>query len=49
MCGMFLGESSAAAVAAIYLWVTLGNGFRYGTRYLYGHAALSLAGFGCMF
>lgn len=33
---MYLGESGAAAVAAIYLWVTLGNGFRYGTRYLYG-------------
>lgn len=46
---MFLGESSAAAVAAIYLWVTLGNGFRYGTTYLYWSAALSIAGFGMVF
>lgn len=43
---LFLGEASATAVAAIYLWVTLGNGFRYGTRYLYGCTALSIAGFG---
>lgn len=46
---MFLGESSAAAVAAIYLWVTLGNGFRYGTAYLYWSAALSIAGFGTVY
>lgn len=46
---MFLGEGGAAAVAAIYLWVTLGNGFRYGTAYLYGCAVLSIAGFGAVF
>ena len=46
---MFLGEAGAAAVAAIYLWVTLGNGFRYGTNYLYGCAALSMAGFGSVY
>ena len=28
-----------------YLWVTLGNGFRYGTRYLYISFAVSLTGF----
>lgn len=43
---MYLGEAAAAAVAAIYLWVTLGNGFRYGNAYLYGCAALSFLGFG---
>ena len=46
---MFLGEAGAAAVAAIYLWVTLGNGFRYGTAYLYGCALLSIAGFGTVY
>jgi len=46
---LFLGEASATAVAAIYLWVTLGNGFRYGTRYLYGCAVLSIAGFGSVY
>ena len=28
-----------------YLWVTLGNGFRYGTRYLYISFGVALAGF----
>jgi diguanylate cyclase (GGDEF)-like protein len=46
---MFLGEAGAAAVAAIYLWVTLGNGFRYGISYLYGCAALSIVGFGAVY
>lgn len=46
---MYLGESGAAAVAAIYLWVTLGNGFRYGTPYLYGCAILSFAGFATVY
>ena|GEM_PF-2386487 len=46
---MFLGEAGAAAVAAIYLWVTLGNGFRYGTAYLYGCAVLSIFGFGTVY
>ena len=46
---MFLGEGGAAAVAAIYLWVTLGNGFRYGTEYLYACALLSIAGFGTVY
>lgn len=46
---MFLGEAGAAAVAAIYLWVTLGNGFRYGLAYLYGCAILSMVGFGAVF
>ncbi len=30
----------------VYLWVTLGNGFRYGEKYLYLSAALSVLGFG---
>ncbi|MBT8097594.1 MAG: GGDEF domain-containing protein [Woeseia sp.] len=43
---MYLGQAAAAGVAAIYLWVTLGNGFRYGNRYLYGCALLSFFAFG---
>ncbi len=46
---MFLGEGGAAAVAAIYIWVTLGNGFRYGIRFLYASAILSFAGFGTVY
>jgi diguanylate cyclase (GGDEF)-like protein len=46
---MFLGEGGAAAVAAIYLWVTLGNGFRYGVAYLYACAILSIIGFGSVY
>jgi len=30
----------------VYLWVTLGNGFRYGEKYLYLSATLSVLGFG---
>ncbi len=30
----------------VYLWVTLGNGFRFGQRYLFVSAAVSVAGFG---
>ena len=29
----------------MYLWITFGNGFRYGVKYLYLAAALSVAGF----
>ena len=42
---LFLGEASTAPVAAIYLWMTLGNGFRYGSRYLHACAVMSIAGF----
>jgi len=30
----------------VYLWIIFGNGFRYGTPYLYNTLALSVAGFG---
>lgn len=42
---MYLGEAAGAAISVVYLWITLGNGFRYGVGYLYGCAALSIAGF----
>lgn len=34
------------ALYPVYLWITLGNGFRYGLFYLGASAAMSLAGFG---
>ncbi|MDZ7735771.1 MAG: ATP-binding protein [Gammaproteobacteria bacterium] len=37
--------ASAAPIFGVYLWVTLGNGFRYGARYLYISALLSVIGF----
>ena len=43
---MYLGEGGAAGVAAVYLWVTLGNGFRYGNAYLYTCAIMSFVAFG---
>lgn len=40
----FLG-SAGAPVYGMYLWVSFGNGFRYGPRYLYLSGALSVIGF----
>jgi predicted signal transduction protein with EAL and GGDEF domain len=42
---VFFGEGAGAAVAVVYLWIPIGNGFRYGVGYLYGCAALSISGF----
>ncbi len=46
---MYVGEGAGAAIGVIYLWITIGNGFRYGVRYLYACATLSLAGFGIVY
>ena len=46
---VYFGEGAGAAVAVIYLWITIGNGFRYGVAYLYGCAALSLTGFAVVY
>ncbi len=46
---MYFGEGAGAAVSVIYLWITVGNGFRYGVHYLYGCAFLSLSGFGLVY
>ena len=43
---LLAGGESAAPLAAIYLWVTLGSGFRYGMPHLLAATLLSLAGFG---
>ncbi|MCS3903768.1 two-component system sensor histidine kinase RpfC [Methylohalomonas lacus] len=37
--------ASAAPIFGVYLWVTLGNGFRYGAHYLYLSAVASVIGF----
>ena len=43
---LHLGDEVTAPLYGIYLWVTLGNGFRYGTQYLVLSAVISAVGFG---
>lgn len=43
---LWLAGDAAAPLFPIYLWVTFGNGFRFGRRYLYLSSVLSLVGFG---
>ncbi len=43
--GLYESGSAGASWYGLYLWVTLGNGFRYGERYLYVSGAASLIGF----
>jgi two-component system sensor histidine kinase RpfC len=42
---MFFLEGAGSPVYGVYLWITFGNGFRYGPRYLYVATALSVVGF----
>ncbi len=42
---MWTNGEVGAPLYGIYLWVTFGNGFRYGVRSLYGSHMMSLAGF----
>jgi two-component system, sensor histidine kinase RpfC len=42
---MYWGRESATLLFPIYLWVTFGNGFRYGNRYLALSAIASVLGF----
>ncbi len=42
---MGISGAHGAAWYPAYLWVTFGNGFRYGTAYLHTASALSVAGF----
>jgi two-component system sensor histidine kinase RpfC len=41
-----MGEEPGAPLVGLYLWVSLGNGFRYGVRYLQLATLLSVLGFG---
>jgi two-component system sensor histidine kinase RpfC len=43
---LLIGGESSAPLVGIYLWVTLGNGFRYGVSYLYFSTVLAALGFG---
>lgn len=40
----YTGEAGSPLLV-VYLWVTLGNGFRYGVRYLYAATAMAVSGF----
>jgi two-component system sensor histidine kinase RpfC len=42
---MAAAGSIATPLFIVYLWVSFGNGFRYGTRYLYLSSGLSMIGF----
>jgi two-component system sensor histidine kinase RpfC len=42
---MYETGALGAPLFIVYLWVTFGNGFRYGVRYLFAAMALSAAGF----
>jgi len=42
---MYFGGSAAAPFYAIYLWITLGNGFRYGVPYLTASVSAAACGF----
>lgn len=45
---MHVGEEATSLLYPIYLWITLGNGFRFGMPWLYGAMGVSLAGFGLL-
>ncbi len=42
---MWASGEVGAPLVGVYLWVTMGNGFRYGVRYLFAADALSIVGF----
>lgn len=42
---MYSASTLATPLFVVYLWVTFGNGFRYGVNYLYAAMALSATGF----
>ncbi len=48
---LYVGDGLTAPMYVIYLWVTFGNGFRYGLPYLAVAAGISVTGFGlvCLF
>jgi two-component system sensor histidine kinase RpfC len=44
----YLTNEVGVVLYGVALWVTLGNGFRYGTRYLYTATVMSVTGFGAV-
>ncbi len=45
---LYLAGVTGAVLYVIYLWLSIGNGFRYGLRYLFLCTVLSLIGFGIL-
>lgn len=45
---MYLADGAGAVLYVVYLWLSIGNGFRYGLRYLYLCMMLSVIGFGLL-
>lgn len=45
---MYEFDAVGVPLFVVLLWVTFGNGFRYGTKYLYLSMAFSVAGFGAV-
>lgn len=43
---MYANGPYGAAIFPFYLWITFGNGFRFGARYIYGASLMSAGGFG---
>lgn len=46
---MYLAGSSGSALYIIYLWICIGNGFRYGLPYLFLCTVLNIIGFSILF
>ncbi|MET0428861.1 MAG: ATP-binding protein [Microvirga sp.] len=44
-CGLYAGGEYVTILYPFYFWIILGNGFRYGVRYLYVGTALGAGGF----
>ena len=44
-CGLYAGGEYVTILYPFYFWIILGNGFRYGVRYLYFGTALGAGGF----
>lgn len=47
-CVMYLAGATGAIGFVVYLWLIIGNGFRYGLRFLFICMALSVIGFGSL-
>lgn len=45
---LWLGGETTSILYIFYLWLSLGNGFRYGREYLFQASGVSLAGFACV-
>jgi two-component system sensor histidine kinase RpfC len=45
---LYLTGPIGAPWYGLYLWIILGNGFRYGEKYLYLSTAIALSGFSCV-